>query len=116
MTDGEAPKRDIIVDILGHPQNAPSLEELVFMNPDIGREEIREHLQELVDDSTVSTLDAGQADIKDAPENFYSLTKTAKNEYAGTENAWRREYDAVEKTERIETLQNLPRPDVETPR
>ncbi|WP_232686516.1 ArsR family transcriptional regulator [Halobacterium zhouii] len=107
----ELNKRNLISDIAGHPHGAPSLEELAYLNPRLSSEEIRKTLQTLIADNAVHTLPASNVDIEDAPERFYRLTKTARNDHSDTEDAWKREYESVSKTERIETLQNLPRPD-----
>ena len=112
----EVTRRNLIADIVGHPDGAPSLEELVHMNPPMSSEDIERHLQSLVDEGTVRVVEAdlNDAGVDDPPEKFYELTQAACQRYEETgeypTDAWQREYSAVEKTERIRILENLPRP------
>lgn len=108
-------RRNLVSDIVGHPSSAPSLEELVHMNPDMSSETVESVLEELVNVDVVRVLDAGDVGIEDPPTEFYALTSEAEwgvsaaNRYP--REAWRREYSSVEKTPRIQRLEQLSRPE-----
>lgn len=108
-------KRNLVADIVGHP-SAPSLEELDYMNPRMDSEEIGRELSELVGGDVVRVLNAESIDVgvEKAPEEFYCLTDGAQKGVDAADRypreAWTREYSAVEKPERIQRLETLPRP------
>lgn len=112
-------KHDIFVDLVGHPDGAPSLEELDFMNPDMAVEAIERVLDELVNDGIVRVLGASMDDVgvDDPPVEFYALTDGARRGVDAADRfpreLWTRQYRSVEKTERIQALERLPRPDSE---
>lgn len=64
--------------ILAHPNESPSLSELDEMNPSQNREEIQEHLHQLVDANIVE-----QTDDRDTASS-YRLTDNGRDELTGT--------------------------------
>lgn len=108
-------RADIIADIVGHPKGLPSVEELDYTNPDLSADAIRRHLNTLQDVGVVeeTELETGER-LRDYPYKFYGLTDAARDLFDRnglfSEEAWRRQYAAVEKTTRIRDLEEMPRP------
>lgn len=100
---------NILVEIVGNPTRAPCMEELEYMNTGIG-EEIREVLAELIDAGLVVERTSMSGD----PRTFYEVPSAVRNRFDAAGlfpgDAWRRQYAAVSKTERIKELEDLPRP------
>jgi len=107
---------DLITDIVGHPKGLPSVEELVYMNPSLEASRIRSRLNALVSSGILCerSFKYGVRD-SDHPNKFYELTDEARDlfDQCGLfpEAALRRQYQAVEKTDRVRALESLPRPD-----
>ncbi|MFB6150241.1 MAG: ArsR family transcriptional regulator, partial [Haloarculaceae archaeon] len=108
-------RANLIADIVGHPQGAISVEELSYMNPDLSTDSIRRHLNTLQDVGVVAerVLPSGER-RRDYPYKFYELTEQARNLFDKNgifpEDAWERQYQAVEKTPRIRDVEQMPRP------
>ncbi|WP_226042449.1 MULTISPECIES: hypothetical protein [Natrialbaceae] len=68
----------ILQGIVAHPNESPSLLELDEMNPSLEREEIQEHLQQLIDANIVEKPNA-----RDTVSN-YRLTGSGRDELTGT--------------------------------
>ena len=81
---------NLIADIVGHPEGEPSVDDLDYMNPSLDIPEIRDLLEELEQDGTVT-----------ATEHGYQLTDAARNRFDEQgifpEDAWKREYTRVKK-------------------
>ncbi len=109
-------RANLIADIVGHPEGAPTVEELAYMNPSLSEDSIRRHLATLTDVGVVEThsLPEGKR-LREFPYKFYALTEDARALFDRNnlfpEGAWRRQYDAVEKTSRIREVQEMPRPE-----
>ncbi|USZ68332.1 ArsR family transcriptional regulator [Halorussus salilacus] len=109
-------RANIIADIVGHPKGAPSVDELDYMNPSLKKDAIRNHLKILRDVGVVEELEieAGNR-MREFPYKFYRLTKVARDLFDRNglfpEEAWRRQYERVQKTGEIRELQEMPRPD-----
>lgn len=109
-------RADILADIVGHPEGMPSVEELDYMNPSLSDDAIRRHLKELMAVGVVQerAFEPGER-LRDYPYKFYELTDTARDLFDRNglfpEDAWQRQYQAVEKTARIRELESMPRPD-----
>lgn len=103
---------DILADIVGHPQGTPTLEEIDYMNPDCGEDEIRRRLETLESEGIVRVLEV-DPDTVDSPILFVELTAEARAELNSEglypEEAWKRQYAAVEKTPRIRRLEAIQR-------
>ena len=109
-------RANLIADIVGHPESAPTVEELTYMNPSMSEDAIRRHLATLVEVGVVEvhSLPEGKR-LREFPYKFYALTADARGLFDRNnlfpENAWQRQYAAVEKTSRIREVQQMPRPD-----
>lgn len=109
-------RADILADIVGHPERMPSVEELDYMNPALSDDAIRRHLKELLDVGVVRerAFEPGER-LRDYPYKFYELTDAARDLFDRNglfpEDAWQRQYQAVEKTSRIREIESMPRPD-----
>ena len=93
-------RADLIADIVGHPQGAPSVQELDYMNPALGEDAIRRHLSVLADVGVVTELVVEPGDrIRGYPYKFYRVTEQARALFDRTDlfpnDAWRRQYDRV---------------------
>lgn len=112
----DKPRADIIADIVGHPEGMPTVEELDYMNPDLSDDSIRRHLATLIEVNAVEavSLPAGER-LRDFPYKFYALSEQARILFDKNnlfpEDAWRRQYAAVQKTERIREIEQMPRPE-----
>lgn len=109
-------RADILADIVGHPEGMPSVEELDYMNPSLSDDAIRRHLKELMHVGVVHerAFEPGER-LRDYPYKFYELTDAARALFDQNElfpeEAWQRQYHAVEKTSRIREIESMPRPD-----
>ena len=109
-------RADILADIVGHPAGMPTVEELEYMNPPLSEDAIRRHLHTLMDVGVVREreIEAGKR-VRDYPYKFYELTEAARELFDRNglfpEDAWRRQYQSVEKTDRIRDVESMPRPD-----
>lgn len=109
-------RADIIADIVGHPEGAPSVEELDYMNPPLSDDAIRRHLDTLVDVDVVRVREFEPGNrVRGYPYKFFELTPEARDLFDRNglfpADAWKRQYAAVEKTNRIEELETMPRPE-----
>lgn len=108
-------RADVIADIVGHPKGLPSVEELDYTNPDLSADSIRRHLTTLQEVGVVEEheIETGER-LRDYPYKFYGLTDAARDLFDRNglfpEDAWRRQYQAVQKTARIRDLEQMPRP------
>ena len=109
-------RANIIADIVGHPTGSISVEELDYMNPDMSDDAIRRHLHKLMDVGVVEeyVLEAGQR-LRDFPYKFYGISEDARALFDRNDlfpkDAWRRQYQSVQKTSRIRELESMPRPE-----
>ena len=111
----EGRRASVIADVVGHPEGAPSLTELEYMNPNMGRESIVELVRGLVDAGIFEELTASEgAPSDESPGPFYRLTPESRELFDKNglypKNAWRRQYERVEKPPEIRELERLPRP------
>lgn len=108
-------RANLIADVVGHPKGAPSVDELDYMNPSLEKDAIRNHLKILRDVGVVEELEieAGNR-VRGFPYKFYRLTEEARDLFDRNglfpEEAWRRQYERVQKTGEIRELQEMPRP------
>ncbi len=105
----------LVADIVGHPKDAPCVKELDYMNPSIGEDAVRNHLKELREADIVEELvvEPGSR-VRGYPYKFYQLTDEARRLFDENgifpEEAWKRQYERVEKTAEIRELEEMPRP------
>lgn len=108
-------RANLIADIVGHPVGAPSVKELDYMNPSLEEDAIRRHLGILQDVGVVEELvvEPGER-VRGYPYKFYTLTAEARDLFDRNdlfpEDAWRRQYDRVQKSGEIEEIEEMPRP------
>lgn len=108
-------RADLIADVVGHPEGAPSVEELNYMNPDLSEHSIRRHLDALVGAGVVRVLEFEPGERTGGfPYQFFELTDEARELFDRNglfpEQAWTRQYQSVQKTARIRDLEGMPRP------
>ena len=108
-------RANLIADIVGHPQKAPSVKELDYMNPALGEDAIRRHLGVLQDVGVVAELVVAPGDrVRGYPYKFYRLTTSARELFDRNDlfpaDAWQRQYARVEKPGDIAELEAMPRP------
>ena len=111
-------RADIIADIVGHPSGIVSVEELDYMNPSLSDDAIRRHLNILANVGVVRKREFEPGErLRDYPYKFYELTEEARELFDRNglfpQEAWQRQYQAVEKTARIREIEEMPRPDAE---
>ena len=108
-------RANLVADIVGHPHDSITVEELDYMNPDLSDDAIRRHLDTLQSAGVVAerALDPGER-RRDYPYKFYEVTDEARALFDRNglfpEEAWTRQYRAVEKTPRIRDVEAMPRP------
>ncbi|WP_436924360.1 ArsR family transcriptional regulator [Halosimplex amylolyticum] len=112
----DSTRANIVADVVGHPEGAPSVDELDYMNPSLEADTIRNHLKVLREAGVVEELTVPTGErTRGYPYKFYRVTEAARelfdrNGLFPTE-AWRRQYERVEKTAEIRELEAMPRPD-----
>ena len=111
-------RANLIPDIVGHPEDAPSVKELDYMNPSLEADAIRRHLKTLREVGVVEELVVEPGDrVRGYPYKFYALTDEARELFDRNdlfpEDAWKRQYDRVRKTGEIRELEAMPRPSPE---
>ena len=115
QTTTDQPRANLIADIVGHPQKAPSLKELDYMNPALGEDAVRRHLGVLQDVGVVAELVVAPGDrVRGYPYKLYQLTAPARELFDRNDllpvDAWQRQYTRVEKPGDIAELEATPRP------
>ncbi|WP_265109881.1 ArsR family transcriptional regulator [Halosolutus halophilus] len=108
-------RANLIADIVGHPEGAPSVKELDYMNPSLEDDAIRRHLSILQDVGVVEELVVEPGNrIRGYPYKFYELSDEARELFDRNdlfpEAAWQRQYDRVQRTGEIKELEAMPRP------
>lgn len=106
----------LLQNILGHPQQLPSLKELSYVNPSKSDGTIYEHLRTLIGAGIVVSHELPSDErSRDLPYKFYGLTDGGRDflEDHGllrAEATLEEAYEAVEKPERIDRYETAPRP------
>ena len=108
----------LISDILGHPQQLPSMCELEELNPSISETTVYNHIQKLVDAGIVTevALDNGER-RQGYPWKFYGLTDEGRefleeHNLLAAEATLQQIYDTIsDKPEKVVKYENAPRPD-----
>lgn len=106
----------LIQNIVSHPEELPSLEELVLLNPSLRRSTIHEHLQKLVSVGAVEKLENTDNDVRQGvPTTFYGLTDRGRETLAGTglfdaAETLKHFYDRIDKTEEHLKYEQAQRP------
>jgi DNA-binding transcriptional ArsR family regulator len=112
-------RANLIADIVGHPKGAPSVAELDYMNPSLGEDAIRNHLQELREAGVIEELvvETGNR-VRGYPYKFYRITDEARKLFDKNnlfpKDPWQRQYERVEKTTEIREMEGMSRPSLAT--
>ena len=109
---------ELLVDVAGHPEGAPSEKELDWMNPDVSRRTLGRRLQELVEADVLEKLayDQGEQpqDAESSVRTFYRFTDRARELFDEVgmfdPDVWRPVYARVEKSEDVQAAEAVPRP------
>ncbi len=107
----------LLQDVLGHPEQLPTLKELDYVNPSKSDSTIREHLDALVEVGVVERVELpSERRSRDLPHVFYGIAEDGRqfldrHGLLRAEDSLREAYDAVEKTDRIAAYESAPRPD-----
>lgn len=109
------PQTNIIPDIIGHPQGAPSVQEIAYMNPDLNTNIIRRSLRILRESDIVCERVLKPDDRIDGyPDTFYTLSNDARELFDQygiyPTTSWKRQYSSVRKSMEISTIESIPRP------
>lgn len=115
----DEPRANLIADIVGHPKGAPSVAELTYTNPNLSEDSVRHHLDVLREVDVVEELVVDPGDrVRGFPYKFYAITEEARELFDDQglfdEDAWRRQYQRVEKSASIRELEEMPRPRCES--
>ena len=107
----------LIQNILMHPQRMPSMKELDYVNPDLSRSTIREHLKKLEDLGVVKPVSLAQEDVqRDLPRKFFTLTRKGEEllkefNLLDMEDTLEFVYESMEKTDDIKRYEEASRPE-----
>jgi DNA-binding MarR family transcriptional regulator len=112
----QSTRHKLLLNVISHPDQAPSLEELKFQNPGT-RSTLTEHLEKLEDAGVVEkiTLPPGER-RRDLPHNFYTLTTSGRrflekhDLIPADPGPLQAAYDRTEKPERIQQCEDADRP------
>lgn len=98
----------LIADIVGHPIGKPTRVELEYMSPGMTSEEFQNKLNELLANDVIESTESEGGHV------FYTLSPSAVVQYIQSggfpRDAWRRQYESVEKPPHIQELEELDRP------
>ena len=109
-------RASLIADVVGHPEGSITVAELDYLNPQVGRSAIAEHLGKLVEAGVLARAELPPGERRrDLPHTFYSLTDEARALFDRNgvfdRDVWRAQYEKVEKTPEIERIEGMTRPD-----
>lgn len=110
----EESRRDIVADIIAHPEGLPSMKELEFTTG-LHRTTIHQHLGVLIDAAVVEAVEIPAGERRNGqPSKFYGITSTARDIFDRNnvfpEDHWQDLYERVDKPSEIEQAQAAPRP------
>lgn len=98
---------NLIADIVGHPKGAPTVKELKYMSPSISIGELQSHLRTIEQTGVIELMETDS-------HTFCRLTDDAREKFDERglfpERPWRRQYSRVQKTTKIEELEDIDRP------
>jgi predicted transcriptional regulator len=108
----------LISDILGHPQQLPSMYELEELNPSVSEATVYKHIQKLIDAGVVKevALEDGQR-RQGYPWKFYGLTDDGRafleaHNLLAAEETLQQIYQTIsDKPEKMVKYEHAPRPD-----
>lgn len=106
----------LISDILGHPEELPSVREFDHLNPDVKRSNIEYHLQQLVEADLVERVTLPKGERKrDLPSTFYGLTEEGydlleRHGLLDEQPVWKAVNRRVEKPPEVREAERMDRP------
>lgn len=106
----------LISDILGHPEELPSIREFDYLNPDTKRSNIEYHLQQLIEGGIVEKVSLPKGErARDLPSTFYGLTDDGydlldRHGLLEERPVWKAVNQRVEKPPEIREAEALERP------
>lgn len=106
----------LISDILGHPEELPSVREFDHLNPDVKRSNIEYHLQKLIQAGLVEKVTLTKGERKrDLPSTFYGLTDDGydfleRHGLLEEQPVWKAVNRSVEKPPEIQEAEGMERP------
>jgi len=109
-------RASLIADVVGHPEGTISVPELDYLNPDVERSAITEHLSLLVDVGVLAkaTIPVGERS-RDLPHTFYYVTEAGRDLFDRNdifdETLWSEQYEKVTKSPEIREIEGMERPD-----
>lgn len=109
-------RASLIADVVGHPDGMISVPELDYLNPEIERSAITEHLARLVDVGVLAkaTIPVGERS-RDLPYTFYYVTEAGRDLFDRNdifdEALWREQYAKVTKSPEIREIEGMDRPE-----
>jgi DNA-binding PadR family transcriptional regulator len=116
----QSTRYQLMLDIIGHPNQAPSLQEFAYMNPDKGKTSIVEQLNKLTKHGFVDELALPESARKAGqPHKFYRLSDVGQkflaehNLIPADDRVIQHQYSQVKKTEKIEQFEQAPVHDAE---
>lgn len=109
---------ELLIDIAGHPEGAPSEKELDWTNPEVSRRTIGRRLGELVEAGVLerSSYEQGEQpeDAESNVRTFYRFTERARELFDAVgmfdPDVWRPVYARVEKPDDVQAAEDVPRP------
>ncbi|WP_135366315.1 helix-turn-helix domain-containing protein [Halosimplex halophilum] len=100
-------RANILADIVGHPHGIPTLVEIDYMNPNIGRSELQNQLSVLEEEEVIKS-------VKHNQQVFYYLTEQARQVFDENqifdEESYRAAYQEVTKPPEIIEVEEMQRP------
>lgn len=110
-------RRDIVADIVAHPEGLPSMKELAFTTG-LHRTTIRQHLDALIDAGIVRVVEFPPGErTKGNPSKFYGITEAARETFDRNnvfdEAHWQELYARVDKPSAIVEAEAAPRPETD---
>ncbi|GAB3679633.1 hypothetical protein GCM10028857_01280 [Salinarchaeum chitinilyticum] len=108
-------RASIVADLVGHPEGMASVPELDYVNPDVHRSAISEHLDALQEAGIVGRTEIPVGErSRDLPYVFYYVTEEARAFFDQNgiydPETWSDQYAKIEKTDAIRRIEAMERP------
>jgi len=107
----------LLQNILGHPQQLPSFNELAMVNPSKSESTVHTHLKVLRDHGVVKAVQLPKGERRrDLPHTFYGLTGAGRvfldrHNVLRAEETFQTIYEHIEKPDELLKYENAPRPE-----
>lgn len=111
-------RASLLADVVGHPEGLISVPELDYLNPGVERSAISEHLARLVEAGVLAKAEIPVGErSRDLPHTFYHVTDEGRDLFDRNgifdPEVWREQYARVEKTDELERIEAMDRPEIE---